>query len=79
MLLDASCPKHTPQQEPGVGPTWMPWCDGGHNATAGATAGGARAAAGRPSTRGAAATSPADDGANATTGRRVRRRTGGDA
>ena len=49
-------------------------------ATAGAAAGAARAAAGRPSTRGAAATSPnADDGANATTGRRVRRRTGGDA
>ena len=36
MHLDASCPKRTPQQEPGVGPTWMPWCDGGHNANAGA-------------------------------------------
>jgi hypothetical protein len=49
-------------------------------ATAGAAAGAARAAAGRPSTRGAAAAAPnADDGANATTGRRVRRRTGGDS
>ena len=47
-------------------------------ATAGAAAGAARAAAGRPSTRGAAAASP-DDSANATTGRRVRRRTGGDS
>ena len=39
-----------------------------------------RAAGARPATRGAGAASPdAEDGANATTGRRVRRRTGGEA
>ena len=45
-----------------------------------AAAGAARAAGARPATRGAGAASPdAEDGANATTGRRVRRRTGGEA